>query len=172
MYIYNRYSLYRTGDKTVKNITYKKILVPTDFSENSKPAIRLAISFAKKFNSQVHFLNVRPPELFPFYSALQAGDQNEREQDEKRGVLEQKEELKKFIKRYNLTGLRTKFIVKSGPPYKEIILTAREVGAGLIVLGAHGKAGASGIMLGSVAEKVVRQAPCPVLTVKPKEIKS
>lgn len=162
--------LYNARDKTVKNITHKKILIPTDFSVHSEPAIELAISFAKKFNSEIHFLNVRPPELFPIYSALQTGDLNEREHDEKKGILKQKEELKKFIKRYNLTGLKTKFIVKSGPPFKEIILTAKEIGASLIVLGTHGKTGIYDIMLGSVAEKVVRQAPCPVLTVKPKKL--
>lgn len=148
---------------------HKKILIPTDFSENSEPAIELAVSFAKKFKSEIHFLTVRPPELFPFYSALQTGDHDEQEQDEKKEVVAQKEQLRKFVKKFNLTGLKTKFIVKSGPPFKEIILTAREIGASLIVLGAQGKAGVSGMMLGSVAEKVVRQAPCPVLTVKPKE---
>jgi nucleotide-binding universal stress UspA family protein len=64
-------------------------------------------------------------------------------------------------------GVRARVVVKSGLPWREIIETAREEDADLIVIGTHGRSGVNRMLLGSVAERVVRRAPCPVVTVGP-----
>jgi nucleotide-binding universal stress UspA family protein len=130
---------------------------------------------AKKFDSEIYFLNVCPPE-FTFYTGLRTdGVENQcshEEMKEKEGeeIKTHEELLQSFLKKFNLDGLKINHIVKTGPPFLEIILTAKEINAHLIVMGTHGRTGLAHAMLGSVTEKVVRKAYCPVLTVKPKDL--
>lgn len=148
----------------------KRILVPTDFSEYSEAAIHMALSLAKRFESEIYFLNVCPPE-FTFHSGIKTGVHKEEKIEEKEEQKKHRAFLEDFMKKFNLNGLRVNYLVKFGPPFLEIIIAAKEIKADLIVMGTHGKTGIIQAMIGSVAEKVVRKAPCPVLTVKPKDMK-
>lgn len=154
----------------MENIVLKNILIPTDFSKHSEAAIHFALSLAKKFNSEIYFLNVSPPE-FAFYSGMRTSVHTEVKREEERDVKKHREWLEEFVKKFNVEELRVNHLVKSGPPFLEIIIAAREINADLIVMGTHGRTGLSHVMIGSVAEKVVRKSPCPVLTVKPKALK-
>jgi nucleotide-binding universal stress UspA family protein len=85
-----------------------------------------------------------------------------------RGRMEQyaREGMEAFLKAHfeGLPGVETR--TASGVPYREIVREARECGAGLIVIGTHGRTGVERVIFGSTAEKVVRMAPCPVLSVR------
>jgi universal stress protein A len=85
-----------------------------------------------------------------------------------RGRMEQyaREGMEAFLKTHfdGLPGVETR--IASGVPYREIVREARECGAGLIVIGTHGRTGVERVIFGSTAEKVVRMAPCPVLSVR------
>lgn len=152
----------------MKNIAFKKILVPTDFSKYSEAAIRFALTFARKFKSEVYFLHVRPPE-FSFYVALQAFEHKKVEKGRKKDITEQEERLRSFVKKFDMKGLKTHFLVRSGPPYMEILLAVKKIKADLLVLGTHGRSGLLHVKIGSVAEKVARESSCPVMVVKPEE---
>lgn len=144
-------------------IDLRKILVPTDFSPPSANALRYAAAFAAKFGAQVLLLHVVPdlalflPEAAsvspPIVPAL---DQT---------VAAARASLERLAAEPRAAGLTVHVEVREGPPFQEILAAARERDVDLIVLGTHGHGGLAHVLLGSVAEKVVRKAPCPVLTV-------
>lgn len=142
-------------------ISLKKILVPTDFSESSEKAVRYASELASKFGATVHLLHIVEnvpvmygeggyftPDTFADLEAaatkhletVQCGD-----------------------------GLDVTRHVLQGHPFVEIIRFARDKDVDLIVVGTHGRGAIAHLLLGSVAEKIVRKAPCPVLTVRDQE---
>ncbi len=133
----------------------KNILMPTDFSEASAYAARYACALAKEYEAQLHVLHV----------AWTAATGPDREFLEK----EMKEEAGNSIVRFMETeceGLKVIREVKAGIPLQEIVTQARRRDADLIVMGTHGRTFLKYALLGSVTSKVVRKAPCPVLTVR------
>lgn len=143
----------------------KKILVCTDFSENSVPARILAIEYAKAFEAELlilHVVNSRligypnfsnrfPKELAMIQEHIQAGVEAELDligNDCKREIED--------VKVYS----------RSGAPADEIVNFAKDESAELIVMGTHGWTGARHFLLGSTSENVVKHANCPVLTVR------
>lgn len=148
------------------DMVFKKILVPTDFSVHSERGVCAAVAMARRFDSDLYFVNVWPPE-FIFEEELKANvDEAFRHKlDAARENRERK--LRDFVARFDVSDLRAHYLIKAGPPYLEIIIAARELEADLIVLGSHGLTGIMNVLIGSVAEKVVRKASCPVMTVKP-----
>lgn len=142
---------------------FKKILVPIDFSDYSKRALRYAIDFAKQFNSELILVSVIEPMIYPAdfsmgQVAIPATDQNLTERVET--------ELETLEKDVIGSGLKSKRIIKTGKPFYEIIETAREEDVDLIIIATHGHTGVEHLLFGSTAEKVVRKAPCPVLTLR------
>jgi universal stress protein A len=122
-------------------VTDQEILVATDFSDVAEHATRVARSYAERLGGRVH--------LFHVFSA--------QEYDVTRLFVHAREEL----------GDRVAVVIAStsGDPAAAIVEYAVAHNIGLIVLGTHGRTGVSRALLGSVAERVVRTAPCPVLTV-------
>jgi len=139
-------------------IALKTILVPTDFSEPSANALRYARAFAETFNTALHLLHVLEVPVFTGWEApplvLEDLEQGARNQLE---LLLTAEERQKF---------RAQLVLLTGSPFVEIVRYAREKDVDLIVMGTHGRGPIAHMLLGSVAEKVVRKAPCPVLTVR------
>ena len=136
----------------------KTIVVATDFSEGSDEALKEAIDLAKQTGGALDLLHVvePPSDGFPFGPAYTDGAAF---------VAFIEQELARRAARAALAGIacHTRFIEGNAAP--EIVARAREVGAGLIVVGTHGRRGLAHMLLGSVAERVVHLAGCPVLTV-------
>lgn len=140
-----------------------KILVPVDFSDYSKNALRYAFNLAKDFNSKLFVIYVVEPVIYPadFSMGQFALPSLDAEISEKAA-----EELDNLIKSELGCDTDCKAIVKTGKPFVEINDTASEIDADLIVIASHGHTGVEHILFGSTAEKVVRKAPCPVLTLR------
>lgn len=143
-------------------INLKRILVPTDFSECSDAAVRYGLELARKFGASLHLLHViQDPATQPWAAegfAVPLLDVIEQWQKDARTRLET------LIP----TDDRAKavFSCTIASPFPEIIRYAAANDIDLIVMGTHGRGGVSHMLLGSIAEKVVRRAPCPVLTVR------
>jgi universal stress protein A len=142
---------------------FRKLLLPTDFSECSAEAARVARILAERFGSRVAVLHVldEPAALDPMFR----GDVP---LELLRSRMEQfaRESMDAFLAEHFSGFENFDTMLAAGIPYREIIRKARECGAGLIVIGTHGRTGVEHVLFGSTAEKVVRSAPCPVLTVR------
>jgi universal stress protein A len=143
-----------------------RILVATDFSETSALALDYARAMAGRFRASIHLLHVldEPPTLPTLGSDMFAADvtafcatRHERARQHLQRLLTVEEGA-----RFAATGA-----VRTGRAADTICDVAIERGADLIVMGTHGRSGVAHLLLGSVAEKVVRLAPCAVLTVRP-----
>jgi nucleotide-binding universal stress UspA family protein len=141
----------------------KKILVPIDFSDYSKSSLKYATSFAKKFNSEITLIYVVEPVIYPpdFSMGQIAIPSVNAEWD-----LKAKEELEKLGKQEIPESIKVSILIKTGKPFLEIIDTAADENVDLIIIATHGHSGVEHILFGSTAEKVVRKAPCPVLTLR------
>jgi nucleotide-binding universal stress UspA family protein len=142
----------------------RRILVPTDFSTFSRCALDYGCAFAERFGAELHLLHV----VDDYF--LLAPEANlalpDRDQYRKDLVDAAERELQKHPAPGACTGAVLRKIVV-GTAFLEIIRYAREETIDLIVIGSHGRSGLSHVLLGSVAERVVRKADCPVLTVRP-----
>ena len=141
----------------------KKVLVPIDFSDYSKSSLRYAVNFAKQFNAEIYLIYVLEPVIYPpdFSMGQIAIPSINAEWDERA-----REELENLAKTEIPEGISVKTILKNGKPFLEIIDTASEENIDLIIIATHGHSGVEHILFGSTAEKVVRKAPCPVLTLR------
>jgi nucleotide-binding universal stress UspA family protein len=144
-------------------IELQRILVPTDFSEPSGVAVQYAKALADAFGASIHVLHVMedpfinapisegyvpPAHLFEEFERAARNRLDE--------VLTSAEQAK----------YRAKRVIKSGTPFVEIVRYAKGAEIDLIVMGTHGRGTIAHMLMGNVAEKVVRKAPCPVLTVR------
>jgi nucleotide-binding universal stress UspA family protein len=141
----------------------KKVLVPIDFSDYSKSALKYALNFCKQFNAEIILIYVIEPVIYPpdFSMGQIAIPSVNAEWDERA-----KQELEKLASSDVTKGASVKTLIKTGKPFIEIIETATELEVDLIIIATHGHTGVEHILFGSTAEKVVRKAPCPVLTLR------
>lgn len=143
----------------------KSILAPTDFSHHSGSGLRYAAGLAEKFGAALHVLHVLPEVVAPvgpepmILPSLPA----EYYEEAQAAALESLGECLKPEWGIPATVER---VVRWGDPVLAIVTYARERGMDLIVLATHGRTGLSHVLLGSVAERIVREAPCAVLTVR------
>ena len=145
--------------------TPKTILVPTDFSEFSDRAVRQAADIAEQNNAKVFLLHVVDKlqqcaidYCIPLETMMRVQSDSEKEASKK-----MQEEVDKIVKAKKIDVV---FDVKSGIPYEEILKEQRERMADLIVIASHGRTGLLKSLIGSVAERVMREAKCPVLLVR------
>ncbi len=142
-------------------ISLKKILCPIDHSDCSKEALKYAVSFAMKDEAKLYLLHII--DIRSFNESLDAMSKQIPDEE----TLEQlRIKLLDCIPEEIREDMNVEAIVVQGIPFAEIISTAREKEIDMIVIGSHGRTGIAHMMLGSVSEKVVRKAPCPVLTVR------
>jgi len=144
-------------------ITIASILCPVDFSEASHNAIRYACEFARSMGSKVYLLNVVEPRAMAADMALNYIPVEE--ELEKAAV----EDLKPILQQALDAGITAQSEVMIGTPADVILQQAADWDVNLLIMGSHGKTGLSRLLMGSVAEAVVRKAACPVLIVKAKE---
>ena len=142
---------------------FRRILHPTDFSRASAPAFRRAVSQARSSRAPLLILHVMtPPSPFvdegaPPSSYLELLALSRRSA---------KRRLAAVLARARRARLRARAIFAEGLPADEILRAARRARADLIVMGTHGRTGVSRVFMGSVADRVVRESRCPVLTVR------
>lgn len=140
---------------------FKTILVPTDFSTAFAPALETAQMLAERFGASLHLLHVvEDPYVAAAWSEAYAAIPDLREQ------LRQEAEQRLKEVTASLPNLTTSTEVVVGTPAQTIVDVARAQGVDVIVMGTHGRGRLAHLLLGSVAERVVRLAACPVLTVR------
>lgn len=140
-----------------------KVLVPIDFSDYSKSALKYAVSFVKHFEAQLILIYVVEPVIYPpDFSMGQIAIPSVDLDMDKRAM----EELNKLAELEIPPEIKVATIVKTGKPFIEIIETAGEQNVDLVIIATHGHTGMEHILFGSTAEKVIRKAPCPVLTLR------
>ena len=148
-------------------IQLNKILVPTDFSEYSNNALSFGCALADRFGAQLHLLHVfedlieRAKE--DGFTIVIAEELQKAQDAFKEGLRRKLEALPDAAWGEKIRTVRE---MRTGHPFVEIIRYAKENSIDLIVMGTHGRTGIPHLLLGSVAEKVVRKAPCAVLTVR------
>ena len=148
-------------------INIKNILVPTDFSDFSRYALNYAVAFAQAFGAKITLIHVTPErELDSIRQVSTYFEPGQLENLLKERESEDRKQLEEFILAELKKGITVETIHKVGIPFLDIIKTAKQRGVDLIVIATHGRSGLSHMLFGSVAEKVVRQAPCPVLSIR------
>ncbi|MGO8702853.1 MAG: universal stress protein [Candidatus Brocadiia bacterium] len=142
----------------------KTILHPTDFSESSKHAMSYAINFAQEFQAKLILLHViEEISSALYFDMLQAPPLTQLMVN----IEKQARQALDEVLPPELRGkLPAEYILRKGVPFVEILNCATHVKADMIVLGTHGRTGLKHALFGSVAEKVVRKASCPVLSVR------
>jgi len=147
------------------SIMIKKILCPTDFSENSEHALKYALALATLSQAELQLFHVVEPINYPQSTELFEPVLDEVELTMKMEAAFQKQledQVSALKDEYSkITGK-----IVMGNTFLAIIQAARDESVDIIVMGTHGRTGLAHVLIGSVAEKVVREAPCPVLTVK------
>lgn len=143
---------------------FKKILCPVDFSEFTKDVVAYAADISRQYGAELHVLHVIPNLTYftPYESfltpenlvAMEKNIQDEVDRD--------------FKKVLSAVGIDVRKVVRTGVAFVEIIDYAKTEGIDLIVMGTHGRSGIEHILIGNVAEKVVRKSPCPVMTIRPR----
>jgi nucleotide-binding universal stress UspA family protein len=145
-------------------MTYQKILLPLDGSELAEEALEAAIPLARAFGAPVLLLGVLDltAGMYDVYSeAFSPVDLR----TQLEGFLNQA--LQRAQEKLEAQGVKASGSLRVGVPHEEIGALAQEEGVGLIVMTTHGRRGISHFLLGSVTERVIRTAPCPVLVVPP-----
>lgn len=143
-------------------IDLKNLLVPVDFSDACLKATEYAVSLGHRFGATLHLLHVieDPVVYLPMFESYPLPT---REQFETYAL----DRLENWIPEEDTEGLNIESHFRHGAPHAEVIDFATDSRTDLIIMGTHGRGIAAHLLLGSVAEKVVRKAPCPVLTVHP-----
>jgi nucleotide-binding universal stress UspA family protein len=146
------------------NADWKRICCPVDFSETARAALEVACDLARRFEAELILLHAYPIPgyTFPDGSVVasprmmqELADGAERHLAEWKAIAE------------SLGAARVSTSKSVGEPAAEIVAFARDGGVDLLVLGTHGRTGLEHALMGSIAERVVRKARCPVLTVRP-----
>lgn len=159
-------------------IALKRVLVPTDFSEASEAAVKYGVALARAFHAKLDLLHVvvrhdldvsveRQRVVDTLLAEMTAGAAPIGLDESMRRVA--RELLGNILSTKDEEELRVEHVLRAsgvGGPYVEIVRYAKDFDVDLIVMGTHGRGFVAHMLMGSVAEKVVRRAPCPVLTVR------
>ena len=162
-------------------LDFKRILCPVDLSPFSLGALKLAVKIAESAGARLYLLHVIDNPFDELYM------KSITEADPALFALYQKEPVKRarimrateghsevLLKQFSHDWVerlaKVRYVVASGNPFEKILDAAETHRVDLIVLATHGRTGVKRLLIGNVAEKVVRHAPCPVLTVKPRHI--
>jgi universal stress protein A len=137
---------------------FRKVLCPIDFSEHSFEALDIALKVVQQNDAALYLLNVAP------MPAGAAGFQPVPMEPYPIVEQDRREQLEKLAQERIPAAVRSETIVTTGDPAEQVLETARDLDADLIVMGTHGRKGLGHLVLGSVAERVVRESPIPVLT--------
>ncbi len=147
----------------------RKILVPTDFSEDSDLAFRMALSVAVKYQARIFLLHVISNTIQQSLADY-CLDQGIVDRVLNESIVFSNEKLQEEIDKNQQSGdIKVIPDVRKGQPYEEILKEASERKIDLIVIASHGKTGLQKYFIGSVTEKVMKEAKCPVLLIRSQE---
>jgi universal stress protein A len=162
---YNDIKIIQPQERRFSMFAPKAILVPTDFSEYSDRAIKEAVDIAAQNNAKIYLLHVVDKlqqcaidYCIPIETMMKVQSDSEKE-----AVRKMQEEANKILQ---TRKIEVAFDIKSGTPYEEILKEQQERKADLIVIASHGRTGILKSLIGTVAERVMREAKCPVLLVR------
>ena len=143
---------------------FKKILCPIDFSEFTDEILEYALDIRGKYDAELHLIHIIPNLNYftPYESFFTPENLIVVEKNMETEVNKDFDAIMKKIE------IPVKKVIRTGTAFVEIINYARSESMDLIIIGTHGRTGLEHILIGSVAERVIRKAPCPVLTVRPK----
>jgi universal stress protein A len=152
-------------------IALQHILVPTDFSEASEAAAKYGVALARAFNARLHLLHVESRHDLEIIVERELVVQKHLRETTAAKLPQNvaRELLGKILTEQEENELRAEYVLRASGrhgPYLEIVRYAKERNIDLIVMGTHGRGFVAHLLMGSVAENVVRYAPCPVLTVR------
>lgn len=139
----------------------RNILHPSDFSEHSEHAFQLACTLARDHGAYLTVLHVMEVPLLAYSGVMSGAPPPAPSAEERQAAVQQLHRI-----RPRDPALRFEHLFEVGDPAMIILQVATERLADLIVMGTHGRTGLDRLLMGSVAEQVVRKAPCPVLTVR------
>lgn len=134
----------------------RTIVCPTDFSDRAAPALELATALARDYTADLVLVHVTPPPVQPVAGGVLIGMPGDGSAEAAHLDAVRVADPRVTVRRRTVVG----------HPATEIVRLAREETADLIVMGTHGRGGLARVLVGSVAEEVMRHAPCPVLTVR------
>jgi len=140
------------------------ILVPSDFSDYAEYAFTWALEMAEKWGAKVIVLNAAP--LFSHLAYPESVYMVDLVKMEAELIADADKKLREFVAKKGTTNVPVETRAVLGDPFWEICQAAEQNQADLIVMGSHGRTGLAHVLLGSVAERVVRHAPCPVLVAR------
>lgn len=149
-------------------IQLRRILVPTDFSQHADYALKYGVFFAAQFEASLTLLHVMAPFFGGTEADVLAVPAAYYGRDLPAILYERLEMIAAKIREQ---GIDVDSVIGMGVPFVEIVKTARKPQSDLIVISTHGRTGLKHLIIGSTAERVVRKAPCPVLTVRPPEMR-
>ncbi len=146
-----------------------RVLVPVDFSDCSRAALECAVMLAERFGASIHVLHVweTPHYVGPEFLIREPGETGS--PLEKAAFTQAETEMYEFLSAFRPREEQFRVRLESGKPYETIVKLAADEHFDAIVMGTHGSSGLRHLVLGSVAEKVVRTAPCPVMTIRQPE---
>jgi nucleotide-binding universal stress UspA family protein len=142
----------------------RRIVYASDFSGASRPAFAKAVDLAKAYRAELlvlHVLSIVPPVVEDAYMAPRVW-----EELEAGARAAAQTQLDRLVMNARKARLRVKGLVVLGSPYEDIVRVAKRQRADLLVMGTHGRTGLTKVLLGSVAERVLRTSSCPVMTVR------
>jgi nucleotide-binding universal stress UspA family protein len=140
-------------------ISWRRILVPVDFSDTSRAAVHEAVELARTFKSTLILIHVGDRAASELETEFPLGLEGSLQDAER-------ERLLKVLTPAEQTSLNPHLVLCAGSPAAEIVRCAEEREVDVIVMGTHGRGAVGHLIMGSVAEKVVRTAPCPVLVIR------
>lgn len=140
----------------------QRILVPVDFSEGSRQAIEYAHGLADVFKAEIHLMHVIEPIVYPIEYGVASATHLDLEETARANA---EKEMRRLADKH-AHGIKCQVWIRIGHASDAIVEVAKDGHFELIVMSTHGRTGVSHLLLGSTAERVVRLAPCPVLSLK------
>jgi nucleotide-binding universal stress UspA family protein len=145
---------------------FRRIVHATDFSTASRPALARAIALARQNRATLWVVHALPPLVVPTAGDFAFVPPRTYEMLERSAHQHARKQLAALVGRAKKARVRATALLVDGVPHEQVLRAARRQRADLLVIGKHGRTGLSKALMGSVAERVVRLAPCPVLTVR------
>lgn len=145
-------------------INIRKILLPTDFSSFAEHALDYAVSFAKEYDAKLYILHViEDLAHVSYFEVFQVPMPANFIQDVEASA---KAQIDKLLACDTLADVDKECVIRRGVPFVEILRASAELQVDMIIIATHGRSGLQQMFFGSTAEKVVRKAPCPVLSIR------